>query len=78
MKNAIADGCEIMGYTSWGPIDLVSASTAELKKSYGFIYVDRDSEGKGTNKAFDSDRIIGYKRFFSFYFLIEFLTKKGL
>lgn len=45
---AIADGVEVMGYTSWGPIDLVSASKAEFSKRYGFIYVDRDDEGNGT------------------------------
>ncbi len=45
---AIDDGVEVMGYTSWGPIDLVSASKAEISKRYGFIYVDRDDEGKGT------------------------------
>lgn len=48
MREAIADGVELIGYTSWGPIDLVSASTAEMKKRYGFIYVDRDNEGNGT------------------------------
>jgi len=37
-----------MGYTTWGCIDLVSASTAELKKRYGFIYVDRHDDGSGT------------------------------
>ena len=42
------DGVEIMGYTSWGCIDLVSASTGEMKKRYGFIYVDKDDNGKGT------------------------------
>ncbi|OIJ17313.1 6-phospho-beta-glucosidase [Anaerobacillus alkalilacustris] len=57
-KEAIADGVDLIGYTSWGPIDLVSASTAELKKRYGFIYVDRDNEGNGTfnrvkKKSFD-------------------------
>jgi len=45
---AIADGVEVMGYTSWGPIDLVSASTAQLSKRYGFIYVDRNDDGTGT------------------------------
>ncbi|AOS00329.1 aryl-phospho-beta-D-glucosidase BglH [Bacillus subtilis] len=48
VREAIADGVELIGYTSWGPIDLVSASTAEMKKRYGFIYVDRDNEGNGT------------------------------
>ncbi|GAM67928.1 6-phospho-beta-glucosidase [Vibrio sp. JCM 19236] len=36
-----------MGFTSWGPIDLVANSTAEMSKRYGYIYVDRDDEGKG-------------------------------
>lgn len=45
---AIQDGVEVLGYTSWGPIDLVSASTAQLSKRYGFIYVDRDDQGNGT------------------------------
>ncbi|ELD0488091.1 6-phospho-beta-glucosidase [Escherichia coli] len=48
VREAIEDGVEVMGYTSWGPIDLVSASKAELSKRYGFIYVDRDDSGKGT------------------------------
>lgn len=52
------DGVEIMGYTSWRCIDLVSASTGEMKKRYGFIYVDKDDNGKGTlrrtkKKSFD-------------------------
>lgn len=45
---ALQDGVEILGYTSWGPIDLVSASTAQLSKRYGFIYVDRHDDGSGT------------------------------
>jgi 6-phospho-beta-glucosidase len=45
---AIADGVQVMGYTTWGPIDLVSASTAQLSKRYGFIYVDRNDDGSGT------------------------------
>ncbi|HFF8547397.1 TPA: glycoside hydrolase family 1 protein [Kluyvera cryocrescens] len=44
---AIEDGVDVMGYTSWGPIDLVSNSTAELGKRYGFIYVNRDDTGQG-------------------------------
>ncbi len=42
------DGVDVMGYTMWGPIDLVSAGTGEMKKRYGFIYVDRDNQGGGT------------------------------
>src|SRR5699024_1114648 len=48
MKEAIEDGVDLMGYTYWGPIDIVSAGTGEMKKRYGFIYVDRDNDGKGT------------------------------
>ncbi|SUB83490.1 Aryl-phospho-beta-D-glucosidase BglH [Pragia fontium] len=45
---AIKDGVDVMGYTSWGPIDLVSASSAEMSKRYGFIYVDRNDNGEGS------------------------------
>lgn len=45
---AIEDGVQVLGYTCWGPIDLVSASKAEMSKRYGFIYVDRDDDGNGT------------------------------
>ena len=46
MKDAVEiDGVDLLGYTTWGCIDLVSAGTGEMKKRYGFIYVDRDNEG---------------------------------
>lgn len=49
MKDAVEqDGVELLGYTSWGAIDLVSASTGEMSKRYGYIYVDRDDAGDGT------------------------------
>ena len=48
VREAIADGVQVLGYTSWGCIDLVSASTAQMSKRYGFIYVDRDDDGAGT------------------------------
>jgi 6-phospho-beta-glucosidase len=48
MKEAIMDGVELIGYTSWGPIALVSMSTSEMSKRYGFIYVDLDDDGNGT------------------------------
>ncbi|WP_018931956.1 glycoside hydrolase family 1 protein [Gracilibacillus lacisalsi] len=48
MAEAIEDGVDLMGYTAWGCIDLVSASTGEMSKRYGFIYVDKDDEGNGT------------------------------
>ena len=55
---AIKDGVDVLGYTTWGPIDLISASTAQLSKRYGFIYVDRNDDGTGTlaryrKKSFD-------------------------
>jgi 6-phospho-beta-glucosidase len=50
---AIADGVEVLGYTSWGCIDLVSASTAQLSKRYGFIYVDRNDDGSGTLERYE-------------------------
>ncbi|GAU77402.1 glycoside hydrolase family 1 protein [Fusibacter sp. 3D3] len=58
---AIEDGVEIMGYTSWGCIDLVSASTAELKKRYGFIYVDRHDDGSGTLERYKKKSFYWYK-----------------
>lgn len=59
---AIEDGVELLGYTSWGCIDLVSASTAEMSKRYGFIYVDRDNEGKGTLKRYRKKSFYWYQR----------------
>lgn len=47
MKEAVADGVDLMGYTPWGCIDLVSASTGEMAKRYGFIYVDKYDDGSG-------------------------------
>ncbi|NOI68024.1 6-phospho-beta-glucosidase [Vibrio sp. 99-8-1] len=47
-REAVLDGVELMGFTSWGPIDLVANSTAEMKKRYGYIYVDRHDDGLGT------------------------------
>ena len=48
MREGMKDGVELIGYTPWGCIDLVSASTGEMKKRYGFVYVDRDNDGNGT------------------------------
>ncbi len=48
MAEAIEDGFELMGYTSWGCIDLVSMSSGEYSKRYGFIYVDKHDDGSGT------------------------------
>ena len=60
-KQAIEDGVEVMGYTTWGCIDLVSASTAELKKRYGFIYVDRQQDGSGTLNRYKKKSFNWYK-----------------
>ena len=63
MEKAInEDGLPLMGYTTWGPIDLVSASTGEMKKRYGFIYVDKDNDGKGTLKRSRKDSFYWYKK----------------
>lgn len=49
MKDAVnEDGVDLIGYTTWGCIDLVAASTGEMKKRYGFVYVDKDDDGNGT------------------------------
>ena len=63
MKAAIEeDGVDLLGYTSWGCIDLVSASTGEMKKRYGFIYVDKDDQGNGTLKRTPKKSFYWYKK----------------
>ena len=63
MEKAInEDGLPLMGYTTWGPIDLVSASTGEMKKRYGFIYVDKDNDGNGTLARSRKDSFYWYKK----------------
>lgn len=62
MDEAIADGVDLMGYTMWGCIDLVSASTGEMKKRYGFIYVDKDNDGNGTLERSRKDSFHWYKK----------------
>ena len=63
MKDAVEqDGIELLGYTTWGPIDLVSAGTGEMKKRYGFIYVDKDNDGSGTLKRSRKDSFYWYKK----------------
>ena len=62
MRDAVTeDGVDLMGYTSWGCIDLVSAGTGEMSKRYGFIYVDRDDAGSGTLKRFKKKSFDWYK-----------------
>lgn len=65
MREAIRDGVDIMGYTWWGPIDIISAGTGEMKKRYGFIYVDRDNEGNGTLERYKKDSFEVYKQIIS-------------
>lgn len=61
VREAIEDGVNVIGYTSWGCIDLVSASTAELEKRYGFIYVDRNDDGSGTLNRYKKKSFEWYK-----------------
>jgi 6-phospho-beta-glucosidase len=65
ISEAIDDGADVMGYTPWGCIDLVSASTGEMSKRYGFIYVDEDDEGKGTFNRFKKKSFDWYKQVIS-------------
>ncbi len=60
-REAIADGVELMGFTSWGPIDLVANSTAEMEKRYGYIYVDRNNQGKGSLDRIRKDSFYWYR-----------------
>ena len=63
MKKAVdIDGVDLLGYTVWGCIDCVSFSTGEMKKRYGFIYVDRDNEGNGTLERSKKDSYDWYKK----------------
>ena len=63
MSDAInLDGVDLMGYTWWGCIDLVSESTRQMSKRYGFVYVDVDDEGKGTYQRYKKDSFDYYKQ----------------
>ena len=63
MKTAVEeDGVELWGYTTWGPIDLVAASTGEMSKRYGFIYVDLDDHGNGTMKRSRKKSFFWYQK----------------
>ena len=63
MKEAVAyDGVDLLGYTPWGIIDLVSAGTGEMKKRYGVIYVDKDNEGNGTLARQKKDSFAWYQQ----------------
>lgn len=58
---AIGDGVQLWGYTWWGPIDVVSASTAQMSKRYGFIYVDRNDDGSGTLERYRKKSFYAYR-----------------
>ncbi len=63
LKKAVeTDGVNVLGYTPWGCIDLISAGTGEMSKRYGFIYVDLDDEGKGTFRRFRKDSFYWYQK----------------
>jgi 6-phospho-beta-glucosidase len=62
LKEAIKDGVDLIGYYPWGPIDLVSCSSSEMSKRYGFIYVDLDDYGKGSGKRYKKDSYEWYKK----------------
>lgn len=62
VREALEDGVRVLGYCSWGPIDLISAGTGEMKKRYGFIYVDKNDQGKGTLKRFKKKSFYWYKK----------------
>ncbi len=61
MKEAVIDGVDLIGYTAWGCIDLVSASTGEMKKRYGFIYVDKNNDGTGTLNRYKKKSFYWYQ-----------------
>ncbi len=62
MKEAIEEGVDLIGYTMWSCIDLVSFSTGELRKRYGFIYVDVNDEGQGSMKRYRKDSFYWYQK----------------
>lgn len=61
VREALLDGCDVMGYLYWGPIDVVSAGTGEMRKRYGFVYVDRQNDGTGTLERRQKDSYQWYK-----------------
>ncbi|WOQ18063.1 glycoside hydrolase family 1 protein [Raineyella sp. W15-4] len=61
LREAIADGVSVLGYTSWGPIDLISCGTSQMSKRYGFIYVDQDNYGRGSLRRIRKDSFAWYR-----------------
>ena len=62
VREAIADGVQLLGYTTWGCIDMISASTAQMSKRYGFVYVDRSDDGSGTLARYRKKSFDWYRR----------------
>ena len=62
MKICIDEGVKVIGYTSWGCIDIVSAGTSERSKRYGYIYVDSDDYGHGSMKRYKKDSFYWYQK----------------
>jgi len=62
---AIHDGAKVIAYCAWGPIDIVSCSSQQMSKRYGFIYVDKDDEGNGSGKRLLKDSYYWYKNVIS-------------
>ena len=62
LKEAIDDGVDLIGYYPWGPIDIVSCSSSEMEKRYGFIYVDLDNHHNGSGKRMPKDSYYWYKK----------------
>lgn len=62
VAEAIDDGVEVLGYATWGPIDLVSASTSQMSKRYGFIYVDRNDDGSGSLERYKKKSFEWYRQ----------------
>ena len=56
------DGVNVIGYTPWGCIDIVSAGTGEMEKRYGFIYVDKNNNGEGTLQRMKKDSFTWYQK----------------
>ena len=61
MKEAIYDGVDLFGYTMWGCIDIVSASTSQMSKRYGFIYVDQNDDGSGSKQRYKKKSFDWYR-----------------
>ena len=62
MREAVKDGVDLLGYTWWGPLDIVSNGTGEMRKRYGFIFVDKYDDGTGDLSRSRKDSFAYYQR----------------